>query len=112
MDEMWNNAIKKAIAKENLTTKELAEKLNKNEVEIEKLISGDGRISLDDLYELCDLLQLDLNTVFDLPDKDIEILLTDELQAQVNEIARTIPESKRPYFLRALLYLAQCFQEL
>lgn len=112
MDELWNNAIKKAIAKENLTTKELAEKLNKSEVEIEKLISGDGRISLEELYELCDLLQLDLNAVFDLPDKDIEILLTDELQAKVNEIARTIPASKRPYFLRALLYLAQCFQEL
>lgn len=112
MDNLWSNAIKNAIAKAGLTAKQLGKRLNKSEAEIEKLINGEGRISLDELYQLCDLLHLDLDTVFDLPDEDIEILLTDELQAKVNEIARSIPEKKRPYFLRALLYLAQCFHEI
>ena len=104
MDDLWNDAVKKAIEEKGLTVKELAEKLDKSEAEVEKLISKEGRATIEELYELSDVLELDINELFH--------LLTDELQARVNGIARTIPEAKRPYFLRALLYLAQCFREL
>ena len=78
MDDLWNDAVKKAIEEKGLTVKELAEKLDKSEAEVENLISKEGRATIEELYG----------------------------------IARTIPEAKRPYFLRALLYLAQCFREL
>lgn len=112
MDDLWSNALKKAIVDAGMTKEELAEKLAKSEAEVDKLISGEGRITLDELYQLCALLQLDIKKVFDLPDEDIELLVTDEIQEKVNEIARSIPTKKRPYFFRALLYLAQCFQDV
>lgn len=110
MDKLWSSAISEAIKNENLPTKELAQKLNKSEAEVERMVKGEDRISLDEIYQFCDILKLDINKVFDLPNEDIHILLTDELQARVNEIARSIPEQKRPYFLRALLYLANAFK--
>lgn len=112
MDDLWSNALKKAIEDTGMTKETLASKLNKSEAEINKLISGEGRISLEGLYQLCEVLQLDLKKALDLPNQDIEMLVTDELQAKVNEIARSIPVKKRPYFLRALLYLAQCFRDV
>ena len=112
MDDLWNDAVKKAIEEKGLTVKELAEKLDKSEAEVEKLISKEGRATIEELYELSDVLELDINELFHLSTEDIQILLTYELQAMVNGISRTIPEAKRPYFLRALLYLAQCFREL
>lgn len=112
MDDLWNDAVMKAIEEKGLTIKDLAEKLDKTELEVERLISKEGRATIEELGQLCDLLELDIDELFHLPTEDIEILLTDELQAKVNEIARSIPEGKRPYFLRALLYLAQCFQEM
>lgn len=111
MDKLWNTIISKAIKNENLTTKELAQRMNISEAKVEKMISGKGRVSLDELYQLCEILKLDINEVFDLPNEEIDILLTDELQARVNEITRSIPKRKRPYFFKALLYLANAFKD-
>ena len=112
MDDLWSNAIKKAIADAGITKEILANKLAKSETEVDRLINGKGRISLEELYQLCSVLHLDIKEVFNLSNKDIGILVTDDLQAKVNEIARNIPSQKRPYFLRALLFLAQCFRDV
>lgn len=111
MNDTWKNSVREAIKKVGLTKEELCERLNMCEADIDKLIEGTYRVSLEELCRINEVLQIDLTEALYLTDTDNDLLLNDELQVRMNEIARSIPKHNRPYFLRALIYLAQCFED-
>lgn len=112
MDEIWKKAVITAMAKKGYTNEQLAQELGIRVKELERILSGEYRISLEQLLELVELLDIDLNEALGL-DSQVEndLVLSDDLEIKINEIARSIPKGDRTSFLRALVYLASCFYD-
>ncbi len=112
MDEIWKKAVIAAMEKKGYTRERLAQELEISVKDLNRILSGDCRISLEQLSELVDLLEMDLNEALGLHnEEENELLLSDELEIKINEIARMIPKGNRTSFLRALVYLSSCFYD-
>lgn len=110
MDEIWKKAVIAAMEKKGYTRERLAQELGIRVGELNRILSGEFRISLEQLSELVELLDIDLNEALGLDNKvENELVLNDDLEIKINEIARSIPKNDRTSFLRALVYLASCF---
>ena len=110
MDEIWKKAVIAAMEKKGYTREQLAAEMEISVKELNRILSGDCRISLEQLSEFTNLLEMDMNKVLGIEyEEEHELLLSDELEIKINEIARAIPKGNRSNFLRALIYLSGCF---
>ena len=108
MNDIWLAEIKKAMEEKAITMDALAAQLQIGVTELERLLQGDMRLSFAQLSALTSYLDMDFNEAMGY-EGVMDLVLHDELEIQINEIARGIPAKRRSYFVQAVRYLADLF---
>jgi len=110
MNEIWLKAIRNAMEETGITKEELANHLQVTVKEMVRLLNGEHRITFAQLSKMVEILHIDVEKIMGGPRaKDNNQILQDDMEIKINEIARTIPEENKIYFMRAIQYLADLF---
>lgn len=108
MNDIWLAEMKRAMEEKAITEAELAAHLHMGDAEIEQLLRGEMRLSFAQLSALTSYLPMDLQKIMGY-EGAMDLVLHDELEIEINEIARGIPAKRRGYFVQAVRYLADLF---
>lgn len=103
-------AIKKAMEQRSMSVEQLTKATSIAQKELIAICEERKDPSLNELVILTKVLQLDINELLHIQIKSKDTMqLEDEMEIEVNHIAREIPKSQRNRFVQAVKYLAECF---
>lgn len=112
MNEIWKSLILTSMKELQISEENMAKRLGMNVSSFKHLVLEEQRMTLTQLGILVSELHIDLNDVIALEFEDeLDLVLQDDAQKLLNHIARSVPQKNRGHFLKAVKYLAQCFEE-
>ena len=108
----YMQVIKDKMEQDHISITELAKKSNLEVDIVTSFLKGKRVVSIEEFAKIVSILHLDINKVLDIQvnNKDT-YMLYDEIELEINRIARSISEDQRGKFIRAVMYLAECFEE-
>lgn len=109
MNDFWLKTMKDAMKTNGISEEALAEHFHLSKSEVQCLMTGKMRLSLMQLSELAQYLHMDMDQIMGYREQDMDLILSDDLEIQLNEIARSIPQHQRANFVEAVRYLAVLF---
>lgn len=110
MNQTWTEFIRSAMRKQEMTQRELAHLLGVSIYQLRHCILDQERVTLDQLEKLVRILHLNLDEFLATSHEDLEVLLEEDVQNYLMTITKRIPKKNRAQFLKALKFLAQCFE--